>query len=38
MEFDQKVRYGLAAVSVASVALSGFGVHVGVLEIAGRVG
>jgi hypothetical protein len=38
MELDQKIRYGLAAVSVASVALSGFGLHVTALEIAGRVG
>jgi hypothetical protein len=38
MELDQKVRYGLAAFSLASVALSAFGMHVGALEIAGRVG
>lgn len=38
MELDQKVRYGLAAVSLASVALSAFGMHVGALEVAGRVG
>jgi hypothetical protein len=38
MELDQKIRYGLAAASVASVALSAFGMHVGVLEVAGRVG
>jgi hypothetical protein len=38
MELDQKVRYGFAAVALGSVALSAFGMHVGVLEFAGRVG
>jgi len=38
MELDQKIRYGLVAASVASVALSGFGIHLGALEVAGRVG
>ena len=38
MELDQKIRYGVAAFSVASVVLTGFGVHVGALEVAGRVG
>jgi len=38
MELDQKIRYGLVAFSVASVALSTFGVHVGALDVAGRVG
>jgi hypothetical protein len=38
MELDQKVRYGLVAVSFASVALSGLGMHLGMLEVAGRVG
>jgi len=38
MELDQKIRYGLAAFSVASVALTAFGVHLSALEVAGRVG
>jgi hypothetical protein len=38
MELDQKIRYGMVAVSVASVALSAFGMHVSALEVAGRVG
>jgi hypothetical protein len=38
MELDQKIRYGLAAATAASIALSAFGLHVSALEIAGRVG